>query len=121
MSAIFQPLLHNEKWGYVIPMASRTKPLFHSLLLESGHPMDTDTTSDRRDNNRTHPSKEEGDGSWAVVQLLHNDEGAHAEIGSLLDADADEYVDEAYLDLATSEYNEVASNTDPSPSTSVSS
>jgi hypothetical protein len=75
--------------------------------------MNTDTMSDHRDNNRTHPSREEGDKSWVVVQLHHNDEGAHAETGSLLDADADD-VDEADLDLAMSEYDEAASNTDPS-------
>jgi hypothetical protein len=119
MQAIFQPLLHNEKWWYVIPMAPRTKPLFHSLLPESGQPMDTDhtTTSDQRDNNRTpNPSgREEIDGSWVAAQLLHNDvECAHADTGSLLDADADD-VDEADPDLApTSEYDEAASNTDPS-------
>jgi hypothetical protein len=115
MQAIFQPLLHNEKWWYVIPMAPRTKPLFHSLLPESGQPMDTDTTSDQRDNNRTHPSREEVNGSWVAAQLLHNDvEGADLDTGSLLDADADD-VDEADPDLApTSEYGEAASNTDPS-------
>jgi hypothetical protein len=75
--------------------------------------MDTDTTSDQRDNNGTHPSREEGEGSWVAAQLLHNDEGAHADTGSLLDANADD-VDEADLDLATSEYGEAASNTDPS-------
>jgi hypothetical protein len=94
-------------------MTPRTKPLFHSLLLESGQSIDTDTTSDPRDNNRTHPSIEEGDGSWVAAQLLHNDEGAHAEIGSLVDADVND-VNETDADLATLEYGEAASNTDPS-------
>jgi carboxylesterase type B len=88
MQAIFQPLLHSQKWWYVIPMAPRTKPLFHSLIPESGQQIDTDTTSDQR----------------ASAQLLHSDEGAREEIGSLLaDADVDN-VDEADPDLATSEY-----------------
>jgi hypothetical protein len=52
------------------------------------------------DNNRTHPSREECDGSWVASQLLDNDEGSHADTGSLLDADTD-YVDEADLDLPT--------------------
>jgi hypothetical protein len=78
-------------------MASSTKPLFHSLLPKSGQPIDTDTTSDQR-----------------ARQFLHNDEGAHEEIGSLLaDADADN-VDEANLDLATSEYGEATNDNDPS-------
>jgi hypothetical protein len=50
-------------------------------------------------------------------QLLHNDEGAtHKEIGTLLaNADADNYVDEADPDLATSEYGaEAVNDTDPS-------
>jgi hypothetical protein len=113
MQAIFQLLLHNEKWWYVIRMAPHTKPLFHSLLPESRQPMDTDTTSDQRDNNRTHPSKEEGDGSWVAAHLLHNDEGAHEEIGNLRDADADN-VDEANPYLATLEYGEATNNIDPS-------
>jgi hypothetical protein len=118
MQAIFQPLLQNEKWWYVIPVAPRTKPLFHSLLPELRQLMDTDhiTTSDQRDNNRTiYPSgREEVDGSWVAAQFLHNDvECAHADIGSLLDADVDD-VDEADVDLVpTSEYDEAASNTDP--------
>jgi hypothetical protein len=72
-------------------------------------------TSDQRDNNRIHPSGEEVDGSWVAVQLLYNDvEGAHADIGSLLDADADD-IDEADPDLApTSKYDETDSNIDPS-------
>jgi hypothetical protein len=47
--------------------------------------------------------------------LLHNDvEGAHADTGSLLDADVNN-VNEADPDLApTSKYGEAASNTDPS-------
>jgi hypothetical protein len=77
-------------------MAPRTKPLFHSLLPESGQPIDTDTKSNQR-----------------APQLLHNDEGAHEETGSLLYADAHN-VDEADLDLATSEYGEATSNTNPS-------
>jgi carboxylesterase type B len=82
-------------------MAPRTKPLFHSLIPESGQQIDTDTTSDQR----------------APVQLLHNDEGADEEIGSLLaDADVDN-VDEADPDLATSEYGEAIFNdTDVDPS-----
>jgi hypothetical protein len=68
--------------------------------IESGQPMDIDMTSDQRDNNRTHPSREEGDGSWVATQFLHNDEGTHAETRSLLDADADD-VDEADPNLAT--------------------
>jgi hypothetical protein len=57
--------------------------------------MDTDTTSDQRDNNRIHPSREEVDGSWVVARLLHNDvEGAHADTGNILDDDAYD-VDEA--------------------------
>jgi hypothetical protein len=81
--------------------------------------MDTDytTTSDQRDNNRTiYPSsREEVDGSWVVAQLLDNDvECAHANTGNLLDAEADD-VKEADPDLApTSEYDEAASNTNPS-------
>jgi hypothetical protein len=81
--------------------------------------MDRDHTmmSDQRDNNRTiYPSsREEVDESWVVAQLLHNDvECAHTDTGSLLDADIDD-VNEADTDLApTSEYDEAASNTDPS-------
>jgi hypothetical protein len=67
----FKDILDKE-WWYVIPMEPRTKPLFHSLLPESGQPaMDTDTTSDQRDNNKTHPCREEVDGSWVAAQLLH--------------------------------------------------
>jgi hypothetical protein len=95
----------------VNPKAPHTKPLFHSLLPELGQPMYTDTASDQRDNNRTHPSREQGEESWVIVQLLHNDVGAHAKTGSLLDADVDD-VGEADPDLATSEYGE-SSNTDP--------
>jgi hypothetical protein len=121
MQAIFQPLEYNEKWWYMILMAPRTKPLFHSLLPESGQLMDTDhtmSTSDQRGNNRTlNPSgREEIDESWVAAQLLHNDvECAHADTGSLLDTDADD-VDEADPDLApkSSEYDEAAINTDPS-------
>jgi xanthine/CO dehydrogenase XdhC/CoxF family maturation factor len=98
-------------------MAPRTKPLFLSLLPESRQSMDTDhtTTSDQRDNNRTYPSREEVDGSWVVAQLLHNDvEGTHADTRNLLDVDANDVV-EAKPNLApTSEYDEAASNTDPS-------
>jgi hypothetical protein len=99
MQAIVQPLLHSQNWWYVIPMAPRTKPLFHSLIPKSGQQIDTDTTSDQR----------------APAQLLHNDESAHEEIGSLLvDADVDN-VDKADLDLATSEYGEAIFNDiDPS-------
>jgi hypothetical protein len=75
--------------------------------------MDTNETSDQRDNNRTHPSREEADGSWVSAQMLHNHEGAHVESGSLLDADAHD-VDEADPDLATSKYGEATRNTDPS-------
>jgi hypothetical protein len=114
MQAIFQPVLHNEKWWYVIPMAPRTKPLFHSLLPKSGQvvdvhnlPMDTDTTSDQRDGNTTHPSRAEGTGSWIVAQLLHNDE-AQIETRSSFDAIED---DEADLDLGT---NGKPSNTNAS-------
>jgi hypothetical protein len=75
---------------------------------------DDDMTSDQRDNNRSvHPSREEGDGSWVVAQLLHKDEGTHVDTRSLLDADTDD-VDEVDPDLVTLEYGEVASNTDPS-------
>jgi hypothetical protein len=59
-------------------------------------------------------SREEGDGSLVAAQLLHNDEGAHAETRSLLDDDADDDVDKVDPDLATSKYAEAASNTDPS-------
>jgi hypothetical protein len=119
MQAIFQPILHNEKWWYVMRMAPHTKPLFYSLLPETVQvtvdvhnlPMDTDTTSHQRDNNRTHPSRAECDGSWVAVQLLHNDE-AHAKTGSLLDADTDD-VDESDPDVAMLEYGE-ASNADAS-------
>jgi hypothetical protein len=50
--------------------------------------------------------------------LLHNDvEGAHADTRSLLDADADDIVDEADPNLApTSEYDEAASNCNIDPS-----
>jgi hypothetical protein len=89
-------------------MAPRTKPLFHSLLPESGQvvdvhnlSMDIDTTSDERDDNRTHPSKAEGIGSWVVAQFLHNDE-VQIKTGSLLDVVED---DEADPNLAT-EYGE---------------
>jgi hypothetical protein len=115
MQAIFQPVRHNQKWWYVIPMAPRTKPLFHSLLPQSGQvidvhnlPIDTDTTSDQKDNNITHSSKVEGTRSWVATQLLHDNE-AQIETRSLLDADAD---DEADPNLAT-EYNE-PTNTDAS-------
>jgi hypothetical protein len=118
MHAIFQLLQHNEKWWYVIPMASCTKPLFHSLLPESGQLMDRDhttSTSDQRGNNRTlNPSdREEIDGSWVATQLFHNDvECAHADTGSLLDVGADDV--DPDLAPTTSEYDEAASNTDPS-------
>jgi hypothetical protein len=46
MQAIFQPVLHNEKWWYVIPMAPRTKLIFHSLLPEVGWPVDQGTSVD---------------------------------------------------------------------------
>jgi hypothetical protein len=76
--------------------------------------MDADMTSDQRDNNRTQPCREEGDGSWVVPQLLHNDKGAHAETRSLLDVETYDVIDEADPNLATLEYGEAASNTDPS-------
>jgi hypothetical protein len=98
MQGIFQPVQHNEKWWYVIPMAPSTKPLFHSLLPELEQvvnlhlPMDTDTMLDQRDGNTTHPSTAKGTKSWVVVQLLHNDE-AQIETGSLFDAIDDYEVD----------------------------
>jgi hypothetical protein len=47
--------------------------------------------------------------------LLHNDEGAHEESGSLLAADANvDNVDEADPDLAMSEYGEAIFNDDRS-------
>ena len=87
MQVIFQPVLHNEKWPYMIPMAPCTKPLFHSLLLELGQvdvhlPMDTDTSV-----STTHPSIAEGTGahpSWVAAQLFDNDL-AQIETGSLFD------------------------------------
>jgi hypothetical protein len=32
MQAIFQLVLHNKKWWYVISMAPPTRPVFHTLL-----------------------------------------------------------------------------------------
>jgi hypothetical protein len=69
--------------------------------------MDTDMTSDQRDNNMTHRSRVEGTGLWVAAQLLHNDE-AQIETRSLLHVDNDE----PNPDLAT-EYGE-PSNTDAS-------
>jgi hypothetical protein len=103
MQAIFQPVLHNEKWWYVIPMAPRTKPLFQSLLPELGqvdvHFLTDTYTLDQRNDNTMHPSIAKGTGvgpSWVATQLLYSDQ-TQIETGNLFDVVDD---DEGDPDLA---------------------
>ena len=46
LQAIFQPVLHNEKWWYVIPMVPRTRPVFHTLLLADSNMAALDSVAD---------------------------------------------------------------------------
>jgi hypothetical protein len=68
MQAIFQPILHNEKWWYVIPMAPPTRLVFHTLLLADSNMAALDLVVD------ADPNPFDDDGCLQNVDYNHADD-----------------------------------------------